>query len=1164
MCGDRSGGARLSYLLAVLAAGLTAVLGAVVRADGDVVAGAHEGVGRGQFLHGLVLFPGGGGLRVQLDGGQRRAGLVVPRQVGAARAAVDRAVPPHAGAVRELLVDAVVALPVGLGGLHGDDAAVEGLLALLALLVLLGLLGLVVRLRGEEVLVVLLAGLVAVFALGAAVAGHDHHQDEEDDGHDAGHHADDDAEPLLAQLVAGVPGDVLGQGRVEAAGHLALHHGGVGEALVDEDVEQGGGGLRRLPAVVDLHHQAVQAVVLGGQLAHQRHHAAGRVDLEELEGVAPDDAVVEVGVEAGVGVGGHHGGHHGAQVAGGRQHGVGAVAGEGDGGRVVVLVHHEEGDGGGGGARRLASVHCLHLESVAGLLLPVEGDGGVNGAGVVLDGEDAGCLVVLARLDGEAELGVAALVEVHHGHHAHRAVGLQVLLHVESEHVLHEARLVVVAVRHPHHHRGGALQRRHPLVPRRHLELVGVALLAVQHRLHRHVARVRVDAEDAARRLRGEGQRLQGVGDLGVLAAVRVRGDHRGHSLAGQVVLREGDLQHGLAEHGRVVISVPDPHQQGVVAGQAGAARVHGHDHHVVVADSLVVQRGRGVQEVLALVLRLPLALAGRLELEGHVPHHGAGHHAVLALVPVRHLHQCDRSVHQHVLGHAGHAVPQRDAPDFPDVDGGHVVVLVADVQHHRGLVCLGGLAAVPGHDGEAKLVHLLAVDAVQDAEPARGLVQPQQAPHGLGGRPEDVLDLPVHPHVQVGSSQLQDGGPGAAVLRQVCLVDALLEAGAVVVHVGDQHPQDSLRGAGRVAAVPHSEAQLVGVPLLPVQRPLDDQLRLLLPVEGVGHLQLEHAAPGRPVRLLPPLAAAGVEGALGGRGSRPPPAAAAAAAAPGAVPAGLLQQLVALDAVAAEVPVGGGGKQVEGPHGPVLLHGEREDGGREGGGVVVDVQDDDPALEEVHPALRGADDRHLEVQETLVLVEDHLALRQLLAVDAPLRGAQLPGHVIDLEVVGARFQAECHLAGARHDTQVGSHVADADVGGSLLGQPVPQELLGRRQADPERRRQEEQEAAAAAAMHKAKESPHLPHLLRTEIPPPLTPTRPPINSPDKPTERLSVRVINYKILLFLETYCLMAGAIGGQNPAAGSSAVLPAFHLRYTYSSRDSVFCFLKIHLGR
>uniref|UniRef100_A0A8C6ZMI7 Uncharacterized protein n=1 Tax=Nothoprocta perdicaria TaxID=30464 RepID=A0A8C6ZMI7_NOTPE len=188
-----------------------------------------------------------------------------------------------------------------------------------------------------------------------------------------------------------------------------------------------------------------------------------------------------------------------------------------------------------------------------------------------------------------------------------------------------------------------------------------------------------------------------------------------------------------------------------------------------------------------------------------------------------------------------------------------------------------------------------------------------------------------------------------------------------------------------------------------------------------------------------------------------------------------------------------------------------------EGGGVVVDVQDDDPALKEVHPALRGADDRHLEVQEALVLVEDHLALRQLLAVDAPLRGAQLPGHVIDLEVVGARFQAECHLSGARHDAQVGSHVTDADVGGSLLGQSVPKELLGRRQADPERRRQKQQEAAAAAAMHKAKESPHLPHL-RTEKPPPLSPTRPPIDSPDEPTAKLSVRVISYKILLFQET----------------------------------------------
>lgn len=61
---------RCPYLLAVLAAGLAAVLGAVVRTDGDVVTSAHKGVGWGQVLHGLVLFASSGGLWVQLHGGQ--------------------------------------------------------------------------------------------------------------------------------------------------------------------------------------------------------------------------------------------------------------------------------------------------------------------------------------------------------------------------------------------------------------------------------------------------------------------------------------------------------------------------------------------------------------------------------------------------------------------------------------------------------------------------------------------------------------------------------------------------------------------------------------------------------------------------------------------------------------------------------------------------------------------------------------------------------------------------------------------------------------------------------------------------------------------------------------------------------------------------------------
>uniref|UniRef100_A0A8C6X9T6 Uncharacterized protein n=1 Tax=Naja naja TaxID=35670 RepID=A0A8C6X9T6_NAJNA len=185
---------------------------------------------------------------------------------------------------------------------------------------------------------------------------------------------------------------------------------------------------------------------------------------------------------------------------------------------------------------------------------------------------------------------------------------------------------------------------------------------------------------------------------------------------------------------------------------------------------------------------------------------------------------------------------------------------------------------------------------------------------------------------------------------------------------------------------------------------------------------------------------------------------------------------------------------------------------GREGRRVVVDVQDDHPAFEEVDPALRRPDDRHLEVQETLVLVEDHLALRQLLAVDAPLRGAQLARHVVDLQVFRAGFQAERDLARAGDDAQVRSHIPDPDIGRPFLGQAVPQDLLGRRQADPKRRRQQQQEPAAAAAaaaaggarLHQTQKRRHLPHfageekktrknnLLPTHPFPPLTKKRPP------------------------------------------------------------------------
>uniref|UniRef100_A0A8D2I188 Uncharacterized protein n=1 Tax=Urocitellus parryii TaxID=9999 RepID=A0A8D2I188_UROPR len=356
---------------------------------------------------------------------------------------------------------------------------------------------------------------------------------------------------------------------------------------------------------------------------------------------------------------------------------------------------------------------------------------------------------------------------------------------------------------------------------------------------------------------------------------------------------------------------------------------------------------------------------------------------------------------------------------------------------------------------------------------------------HGLGGRPKHVLDLSIDPHVQVGGAQLQNGGPRGAVLSQVSLVHALLEAGAVVVHIGDEHPQDGLGRSRRVAAVAHPQGQLIGIALLAVQRPLHDQLRLLLAVRGVSHLKLEHAAAAARVSsaaalwsVQPPLGASRAAAAraipaapwVGGAVGWPrAPALSTAAAAPG-----LLEQLVALDAVAAKVTVGGGWQQVQRAHRPILLHREREHRRREGGRVVVDVEHDDPTLKQVHPALRGSYYRHLEVQEALILVEDHLTLGELLAVDAPFACAQLTGEVVDLQVLGARLKAESHLTRAGHDAQVRSDIAYPDVGGALLRQPISEELLGRRQAEPERQK----EAAAQAPAARPSRRPHPQHLL--------------------------------------------------------------------------------------
>uniref|UniRef100_A0A8C0WR13 Uncharacterized protein n=1 Tax=Castor canadensis TaxID=51338 RepID=A0A8C0WR13_CASCN len=153
---------------------------------------------------------------------------------------------------------------------------------------------------------------------------------------------------------------------------------------------------------------------------------------------------------------------------------------------------------------------------------------------------------------------------------------------------------------------------------------------------------------------------------------------------------------------------------------------------------------------------------------------------------------------------------------------------------------------------------------------------------------------------------------------------------------------------------------------------------------------------------------------------------------------------------------------------------GRREHWRREGGRVVVDVQHDDPTLKQVHPALRGPDHRHLEVQEALVLVEDHLTLGQLLAVDAPLAGAQLTGEVVYLQVLRARLKAESHLTGSGHDAQVRGNVAYPNVGGALLRQPVSEELLGGGQTEPERQK----ETAAKTPAARPPRRPHPQHLL--------------------------------------------------------------------------------------
>uniref|UniRef100_A0A803JRH8 Uncharacterized protein n=1 Tax=Xenopus tropicalis TaxID=8364 RepID=A0A803JRH8_XENTR len=393
------------------------------------------------------------------------------------------------------------------------------------------------------------------------------------------------------------------------------------------------------------------------------------------------------------------------------------------------------------------------------------------------------------------------------------------------------------------------------------------------------------------------------------------------------------------------------------------------------------------------------------------------------------HLHQGYGGIYQHILRHIGHAILHWDPADLPDVYQGHIVVLILNVKDHCGLVSFRGLPPIPGHDSESQLIDLLPVYPVQDTEPTGVLVQPEESSHRLGCCPKHILDLPVYSYVVVGGSQLQDRGAGGAVLCQVRLVHAFLEPRVVVIDIGDEDPENGLGGSGRFSPVSYPQGELIGIPLFPVQRPLHYELRLLLPIRGVGHLQLENAAPT--VRLHPPLAR--VQGAL----CRPPSA--------GHIQTfpRVLDQLVALYPIPAEVSVGGRGQQIQSPHRPVLLYSEGEHRGWKSRGVIVDVQNDHPTLKQLHPALRRPDHRHLKVYEALVLIEDHLALRQLLPVYSALCGAQLPGHVVNLKVVGTGLQAEGHVPGAFHDPDLLSHIADPHIGRTFLRNPVLQQLFG-------------------------------------------------------------------------------------------------------------------------
>ncbi|TNN57746.1 hypothetical protein EYF80_032024 [Liparis tanakae] len=107
--------------------------------------------------------------------------------------------------------------------------------------------------------------------------------------------------------------------------YLCIHYGGVGQALVDEDMNHGGDTEGGSPAVIDPDHQAMKAPVAPLQGFSQGDHPVGVADLKQSEGISPHEGVAKVCVGASVRIYGGHGPDDGAGTAGGWKEGVGLV-----------------------------------------------------------------------------------------------------------------------------------------------------------------------------------------------------------------------------------------------------------------------------------------------------------------------------------------------------------------------------------------------------------------------------------------------------------------------------------------------------------------------------------------------------------------------------------------------------------------------------------------------------------------------------------------------------------------------------------------------------------------------------------------------------------------------------------------------------------------------